>query len=363
MDFYKENILRLGNSDKEYKMIMKIERGDNSFQILLNGLNNPMTENYYIKITLEEFRQLNKFFRMFDTIKECAESLGNIMRDSNPKLLIQDNKALISINIFIPGNSQQSIEFTLEKNSNELDNIVNNLLKEINILKSKVNDLNLLINEKDKKINEISEKNEALNKKLESLEEKHKLDFMNLKSWIFPFSDDTIIINDQKQLQFLSNKFRLIRPDKNVKFFLLYRKSRDSAQSMSFHFKCDYMKGTLVLIKTEDNLIFGGYTNETWSGYNLSKKDDTAFVFSLTNLKACNVKSGFDAIFCSPSYGPYFQGGFVLYDYFDSKGGECFKSADSNYDGLIQDYELNNGKKNFKVKEIEVFRVDFENIV
>ena len=114
MDFYKENILKLGNSDKEYKMIMKIERGDNSFQILLNDLNNPMTEKYYITITLEEFRQLNKFFRMFDTIKECAESLGNIMRDSNPKLLIQENKALITINIFIPGGSQNTIQFILE---------------------------------------------------------------------------------------------------------------------------------------------------------------------------------------------------------------------------------------------------------
>ena len=137
--------------------------------------------------------------------------------------------------------------------------------------------------------------------------------------------------------------------------------SRDSAQSMSFHLKCDNINGTIVLIKTEENLIFGGFTYQMWAGNNISKMDNYAFVFSLTNLKACNVKNECNAIHCSPNYGPFFCGAFFISDNFNTKGGECFKSIDSNYDGLIEDYELNNGKKNFKIKEIEVFRVTFDN--
>ena len=41
----------------------------------------------------------------------------------------------------------------------------------------------------------------------------------------------------------------------------------------------------------------------------------------------------------------------------DTFNGECCKKIDSNFDGFNSDYEINNDKKSFKIKEYEVFQV------
>ena len=33
------------------------------------------------------------------------------------------------------------------------------------------------------------------------------------------------------------------------------------------------------------------------------------------------------------------------------------ESSDSHYEGITMDYELNNGEKNFKLQEIEVYQI------
>ena len=114
--FYREKNLKLIHSEKEYKMILKIENNDNFLYILLSNIENPMTENYHIKYTLEEFKSLNKFFRIFESILECAESIANIIKDSTPKLFIKDKDAIIVLNIYIPGAKETEVELVLKKN-------------------------------------------------------------------------------------------------------------------------------------------------------------------------------------------------------------------------------------------------------
>lgn len=362
--FYREKNLKLAYSEKEYKMIMKIENNDNFLQILLNNNENLMSEKYYLKITLEEFKSLSPFFRIFESILVCAESLANIIRDSNPRLSINDKDAVINVKIYIPGGREEQIELVLKKIISEPNDIINNLLEEIAKLKTAMKDMQLLLNEKDRKINEIQEKCDNLKKSQDSLKENHKKDFNNLKSYFHPYNQESTILKSSVELNFLSNKFRLINQNRNVKYYLLYRKSRDSDNAFYFHSRCDKIKGTLVLIETEDNLRIGGYTSETWEGNNISKKDNTAFIFSLNNNKEYNVKNNLDAIYCTPNYGPCFCGRstptLFISNNCDVGGGECCKAIDSNYNGYIYDYEINNEKKNFKIKEYEVFEIKFE---
>ena len=119
-----------------------------------------------------------------------------------------------------------------------------------------------------------------------------------------------------------------------------------------------------MLIETEDNLRIGGYTSETWEGNNISKKDNSAFIFSLNNNKGHDVKNNLNAIYCNPNCGPCFCGNstptLLISNNCNVNGGECCKAIDSNYDGYLYDYEINNEKKNFKIKEYEVFEVKFE---
>ena len=169
------------------------------------------------------------------------------------------------------------------------------------------------------------------------------------------------IINNNLELNLLSNKIRQLYPGKNVIYNLLYRKSRDSDKAKVFHSKCDKIKGTLIIIKTSKGYKIGGYTNETWEGNNAYKIDNTAFLFSLNYNKIYDVKNNKFAIYCSPFFGPIFCGDkaptLLVHDNAEIKGGECCGANDSNYQGYLDDYEINGGQKNFRITELEVFKV------
>ena len=155
---------------------------------------------------------------------------------------------------------------------NDFDDIIKNLLEEIKKLKTNIEDMKLSLNEKDRKIDEIQTKFDKLQKSHDSLQEKHNKDINNLKSFFSPYDQESLILKSFVELNFLSNKFRIKYLDRNAKYYLVYRKSRDSDNAFYFHARCDKIRGTLVLIETEDNLRIGGYTSETWEGNNISKK-------------------------------------------------------------------------------------------
>ena len=388
MSFFKEHNIKLPNSEKEYILIIKVEKDDDK-SMFFNLYNNQdfTNENYQIKIKLEELKLLNKIFRIFDSMKDCAETISNVLKNSNPKIIIEKNGASLIIDFYISGMEKKNqISIFLKKQTIEPNMCYKLLLDEINKLTTKVNDLEILVNSKNKKINEIEKNYEELKQKHKLLEEQHNTDIINLKSLIpnqnnnnnnnnninpnlktfeeqqkSNNNEQSTIINNLLELNFLGNQFRLIYPGKNVIYNLLYRKSRDSDKASVFHSKCDKIRGTLILIKTVDNLKFGGYTNETWEGDNVQKADNTAFIFSLNNNKAYKIKKNKKAIFCSPLYGPCFCGNnaatIIIHDNSDKEGGECSKAIDSNYDGFVDDYEINRGKSKFKISDIEVFKV------
>ena len=56
----------------------------------------------------------------------------------------------------------------------------------------------------------------------------------------------------------------------DCKWKLLYRASEHDYLSDSFHEYCDDVKGpTLVIIKSSEGWIFGGYTTQSWGGYGI----------------------------------------------------------------------------------------------
>lgn len=64
---------------------------------------------------------------------------------------------------------------------------------------------------------------------------------------------------------------------------LVYRASRDGFTAADFHSRCDPCANTLIVIKSAQNNIFGGYTEADWSGDDGYKSDDNTFLFSLIN--------------------------------------------------------------------------------
>ncbi len=99
------------------------------------------------------------------------------------------------------------------------------------------------------------------------------------------------------------------------KWKLVYRASQDGFEAANFHSKCDNKANTLVIVKSSNGSVFGGYTEQDWMGIGY-KQDPNAFIFSFvnqTNSAPLKMKCSSDkSIYSSQSYGPIFGGGFDI---------------------------------------------------
>ena len=148
---------------------------------------------------------------------------------------------------------------------------------------------------------------------------------------------------------------------------LLYRGTRDGTTSKAFHDKCDHKGPTICLYKNEKGYIFGGYASISWTSDGGTREAPNSFIFTLTNVygieptkfsnqnnKSVNHNSGRGPCFCN-------YNDISVYEDFSSS--ECAAIFPTDYiDSLgkgcsIFTGDFDNNKKEFKMKEIEVFKI------
>ena len=231
-------------------------------------------------------------------------------------------------------NNIEGLNFNFDHNNNinkkiEINHKINKAFNKIE--KEKINNL-----KKNKEIEKIKNKNQRFNSKIITNVEDLDLIARGL------VKDD---IDSLKNLR--------------VGYKLIFRASDHGDEAEDFHEKCDDIEGTLTIIKTKEGNIFGGYTSLSWDPEEeAEKKDEDAFTFSL-NLEKIFFESGEKdySIFCDKNKGPCFVGMFAIQEHiFNSKsyvnpwGIQCFSGENSNY-------EINQGKNEFFIEELEVFQV------
>jgi hypothetical protein len=146
---------------------------------------------------------------------------------------------------------------------------------------------------------------------------------------------------------------------------LIYRASRDGFGANDFHLKCDKKPNTLVIIKSTNGNIFGGYTEQDWTHTDGYKNDPKAFIFSLVNKenKPLVMKpQNQNVIICNSFFGPLFGAGAEIAivsnsnqnNNSNSNLGNCFKHPDYSH-GSNEAKSFLAGSFNFKTVEIEVF--------
>jgi len=145
---------------------------------------------------------------------------------------------------------------------------------------------------------------------------------------------------------------------------LIYRASQDGFKAVNFHTKCDEKPNTLIIIKSKNGNVFGGYTEQSWSGKGY-KSDPNAFLFSLINKDSKPIKmkciNSDGAIYCSNNIGPNF-GLMDLKISFDSNlNTESSSNIGYSYEHPDYEYDSNEaqlflaGSNEFQVLEIEVY--------
>ena len=377
-----EKIKELKNNNLiQFEMIKKYEKyfkkTSKIFKDILTKINS-MYESFELKTNqkledlINEYQLLNteiiniNIEDIFKVIDEELDNLKNyIINNKIDRDGINLDKNINKENDFMIKNKNLNKDNTIIKNDfNRLsqniryDMKINNEFDNNNILENKSKDPNNIYFDienifKNKKIENVDFKN-GVNNNLENEDlimtsDGHFI-FGNglLKGIIHKYSEISVVVNKIQKIFF-----------KNISFNLVYKAFNDGDKAQTFHEKCDNLGMSLVLIETDKNIRFGGFTMKSWEGYNIKKKDNHAFVFSLETNNIFDIKINEPAIGCYPKYGPVFFGCQIrIYDNFFSRGGTtCHKGL--NYYTTI-DYELNNGERNFLVKDIEIYGLNFK---
>lgn len=260
-----------------------------------------------------------------------------------------------------------------------------NLYAKINIIENENKNLREKIEQMNNKINEFSSKNQyyyssnnnilsnmsqnienlkAINEKLiyENNLFKKQINQINNEKIIYDDSNvghvEGTILKNNEEIEFLSKKIG--ENSDKVIFNLIYKATENSDKAQVFHERCDQAKNTLVLIETSENRRFGGFTTCDWSGNQIEKNDENAFVFSLDKMKIYDIVPGQPAIACYPNYGPIFLNCQIkINDDAFTNGGSTFCKG-QNYQ-TEEDFELNGGNQDFQIKEIEVYEIELGN--
>ena len=119
---------------------------------------------------------------------------------------------------------------------------------------------------------------------------------------------DSSILN-QQQISELMSMFSF---ESNPKWTLVYKATQDGLSETDFHSKCDKYSKLLVVIKSNENEILGGYTDLNWKVEryifdDVFKNDEKAFFFRFekNKLQMKSYKNG-KSIKCHNLKGPCF---------------------------------------------------------
>ena len=187
---------------------------------------------------------------------------------------------------------------------------------------------------------------------------------------------DSLILNNPDEISFV---YRIISEHyaPGFKLNLIYRASRDGDTGPIFHQHCDNKQGgVLIVIQTDKNIKFGGFSDAAWTSYTNPMEKTSGknvcgninFLYQVNNRKKfalTNYTKILTGIFCRADVGPCFgelgEDIWIKGRNFLTYGGLVHKDKDNgrtcSYN--TNDYELTNGERVFKIKELEAFWLNY----
>ena len=250
----------------------------------------------YFKITFKNTFSLDKlkeqlnYYNQFSEIKEvfneiyCNPKKGQEYLNGN-----ENTEEKIKLIIPLPSKRYPLLEFQLNKEKKEQNDMLKEYEKVVNIYKNQV-------------------KIENFNSKILALREKDK---EIIKSWISPIENFKAILLYSFYVSYKKIQYSYASND-NIYDKVYYEINKKDINKVGtvqlFHQKCDNKKQILVICKSRDQ-IFGGYTPLCFKSDDSYGKDNKSFLFSL-NKKEKYPKNSLDendSIWCYKDYGPSFH--------------------------------------------------------
>ena len=270
----------------------------------------------------------------------------NELKDNNNKLQNEIN----SLNSEISQLNKKSSELKdqlekLKKSQNEnkdnkelteLNNKFSSLEKEFKVLEEQEKKLNTEIEKSEKESKSSEDKLKELKDKLSSLEKEKQSRVKKTSSLA-----DTVILSD-KDINAISAIFNI-----KLNFNLLYRASKDGKDYNDYKTKVGSHKNLLIIGKTNDNLVLGGYTINNLEG-NGFIKDKYAFLYNFKTEKKFQISKEDEALNLKEGKFPCFGNDDITFG-----PGEQKSKFPNSYKG--DNLELTGGKADIKFDDIEIF--------
>ena len=398
--------------DIELKLNQKNYTNENLFEILCKkvAVTSKEYEQRINKLELDNKYLFGQFLHLLNITNTMNMNYSMNNRDNNFRKNVNNNTINSSINnmnrnyLFNNINKKKSTSLTKNKNKNinnkydenKENNIINEEPNELSHNSNSVseNDKNSILNKKrprPRKNSYSSNKNNSpssnknynndliseTNSNNENADNMNYYELRDIKAKkinrikglyeIIHTPDELYMIINK--ILYKYNKYKKNSTISNYQNYLqfcilnLFDSSSNGDSAFTFHNLCDYKKNTISLVETTSGHRFGGYTSECFESPNLyfDKKDNLSFVFSLDKMRIYDVIKGKYAISCDKKYGPYFRDDqiCVVDEFFSNESGTCIKGKGFN---TTKNYELNFGKKYFKIKRLQVFQVKIKKI-
>lgn len=341
-----------------------------------------------IFLIFEEEMTRKKIKSLFTLVseKKCLNDLLNVF-ENKIDFFINENQKDVNIGVLtiLKGDYLQNKNLLSDfiENSNKLNKqFCNNLIQTLKEIKTK----NVILSDKFEQTTSINEKlmadlykyqcsneklteeNNILNKELTQLKDKYlnKQEAVNIEENLINyensiFSKQSKILLDE-ELNLLKNWF-----GKEYKMELLYSSFIDEKDKRIFHLNVDDKENILILIQSDQNRRFGGFTKLSLNsapGY--VEGDGTDFIFSLSKRRRFLNNQKDKAIRNHPGYFVIFGAGhdICLHE-------SCFeKFSDYTFTNFPYSYGIGEyldeekktflaGKFSFKVLALEAFKIEF----
>ena len=329
----------------------------------------PINDKSYISqnFSFENFQAISKLFTIFDNIDEIFQSIKDIILFQNPDLILIDKKFL-HFTIYpklgkynfieIPLNKEDLIEpkkvdenflNQIEEDIKKFDSFIDSYENQIKELENENKELQLKINNYEVILNNNNKYNEIFYYNINDSYENFVLILSKYKLIKF----NKLLISEKNFYKFIFSKMK----NKKINFELIYKAIIDGDKAKTFHNNVDGKGPLIILVKTSNNNIIGGYTSKAWSSSNEYTNDSEAFLFSLTYEKKYIIIKPEYACLHLENDGPCFgiNGELKIVD-------NCFTEYSVvNNDSQSYDFNIKNliGKKEisfFIVKDYEVYQ-------
>ena len=255
---------------------------ENIIQFQIEGEYKHNLIKYQNGMNFEEFKNLNKYFRQFDSINEIGDDLVCTIKENNIKIINENNNE-IAINIKLLSRNDNIIEIYLQKielNEKEKINILFTKYEELE-KKFEINNKNFenILKEKENRINQLEKEVNDLKDELKIIKS-HLLPSNNLESIV----KNSNIFQSVEEITFILDN--IPNNKNNIQMLFnseIYGKNNENKEKLieAYIGKNDL----IVLVKTKKNFRFGGYAHECFEIQNFQKRDVKAFLFNLNKKK------------------------------------------------------------------------------